>query len=48
VEQNVSMTLGMADFGYILENGRIVGKGKATELLRSEEVKNAYLGIGDV
>ncbi len=48
VEQNVSMTLGMADFGYILENGRIVGQGEATELLQSEQVKNAYLGIGDV
>jgi branched-chain amino acid transport system ATP-binding protein len=48
VEQNVSMTLGMADFGYILENGRIVGKGEAKELLQSEKVKNAYLGIGDV
>jgi branched-chain amino acid transport system ATP-binding protein len=48
VEQNVSMTLGMADFGYILENGRIVGKGAAAELLQSEQVKNAYLGIGDV
>jgi branched-chain amino acid transport system ATP-binding protein len=47
VEQNVSMTLGMADFGYILENGRIVGKGTAAELLQSEQVKNAYLGIGD-
>ncbi len=48
VEQNVSMSLGMADFGYILENGRIVGKGAATELLESEQVKNAYLGIGDL
>ena len=48
VEQNVSMTLGMADFGYILENGRIVGQGEAAELLQSEQVKNAYLGIGDV
>ena len=48
VEQNVSMTLGMADFGYILENGRIVGQGEAAELLQSERVKNAYLGIGDV
>ncbi len=48
VEQNVSMTLGMADFGYILENGRIVGQGEAKALLQSEQVKNAYLGIGDV
>lgn len=47
VEQNVSMTLGMADFGYILENGRIVGQGEANALLQDEQVKNAYLGIGD-
>lgn len=48
VEQNVSMTLETADYGYILENGRIVGEGHAGALLESEQVKNAYLGIGDV
>jgi len=48
VEQNVFMTLEMADYGYILENGRIVGEGEAKKLLQSEEVKNAYLGIGEV
>ena len=45
VEQNVFMTLEMADYAYILENGRIVGEGEAKKLLQSEEVKNAYLGI---
>ena len=48
VEQNVSMTLDTADYGYILENGRIVGEGNAGSLLESEQVKNAYLGIGDL
>jgi branched-chain amino acid transport system ATP-binding protein len=48
VEQNVATTLEMADYGYILENGRIVGEGVARELLSSEQVKDAYLGIGDV
>jgi len=48
VEQNVSMTLETADYGYILENGRIVGEGRAGALLESEQVKNAYLGIGDL
>ncbi len=47
VEQNVFMTLEMADYAYILENGRIVGEGKAKELLQSEEVKKAYLGTGE-
>lgn len=48
VEQNVSMTLETADYGYILENGRIVGEGRAGKLLDSEEVRDAYLGIGDL
>jgi len=48
VEQNVSMTLEMVDYGYILENGRIVGKGEGKQLLERDLVKNAYLGIGEV
>jgi len=48
VEQNVSMTLEMVDYGYILENGRIVGKGEAKQFLERDQVKNAYLGIGEV
>ena len=46
VEQNVQMALELADSGYIIENGRIVGQGEARVLLESEEVKGAYLGIG--
>jgi ABC-type branched-subunit amino acid transport system ATPase component len=38
----------MVDYGYILENGRIVGKGEAKQLLERDQVKNAYLGIGEV
>ncbi|MBP1732699.1 MAG: hypothetical protein H6Q55_3128, partial [Deltaproteobacteria bacterium] len=37
--------LELADIGYIIENGRIVGQGEAEALLESEEVKEAYLGI---
>jgi len=48
VEQNVSMTLDMVDYGYILENGRVVGKGEGKQLLERDLVKNAYLGIGEV
>jgi branched-chain amino acid transport system ATP-binding protein len=48
VEQNVPLTLEMADYGYILENGRIVGEGEAKKLLKSDDVKDAYLGIGEV
>jgi branched-chain amino acid transport system ATP-binding protein len=46
VEQNVQMALELADRGYIIENGRVVGQGEARVLLESEEVKGAYLGIG--
>jgi branched-chain amino acid transport system ATP-binding protein len=42
------MTREMADYGYILENGRIVGEGKAATLAKSEEFKSAYLGVGEV
>ncbi len=45
VEQNVRMALGVADRGYILENGRVVGEDKASALLASEHVKEAYLGV---
>ena len=46
VEQNVRMALGVADRGYIVETGRIVGEDKAGALLESPHVKEAYLGIG--
>jgi branched-chain amino acid transport system ATP-binding protein len=45
VEQNVPMALELADKGYIIENGRIVGEGDAKALLESKEVKEAYLGM---
>jgi branched-chain amino acid transport system ATP-binding protein len=46
VEQNAALTLGIADYGYILENGRIVLDGLATDLLADKEVKRYYLGLG--
>jgi branched-chain amino acid transport system ATP-binding protein len=45
VEQNVKLALNIANRGYILENGFVVGKGDAKELLGSERVINAYLGV---
>jgi branched-chain amino acid transport system ATP-binding protein len=44
VEQDVQLALSLSDFGYVIENGRIVGQGRADELLNSDEVKRAYLG----
>jgi branched-chain amino acid transport system ATP-binding protein len=34
-----------ADFGYILENGRVVMEGAAAELAANEDVKEFYLGV---
>lgn len=45
VEQNANMALKIADFGYIMENGRFVTSGSAQELREDEDVKEFYLGI---
>ncbi|HWE60820.1 MAG TPA: ABC transporter ATP-binding protein [Chloroflexota bacterium] len=44
VEQDVQIALERADRGYVIENGRIVLSGGATDLLQSEQVRAAYLG----
>ncbi|WP_374362827.1 ABC transporter ATP-binding protein [Pseudoduganella danionis] len=44
-EQNTSISLRYADFGYILENGRVVMEGAAAELSANEDVKEFYLGV---
>jgi len=44
VEQDVNVALSMADRGYIVENGSIQDRGDARALLRSERIKEAYLG----
>jgi branched-chain amino acid transport system ATP-binding protein len=44
-EQNTSMALRYADYGYILESGRVVMDGAAAELATNEDVKEFYLGI---
>ena len=45
VEQNVRLALEIGDRAYILENGRITGEGKGSDLLNSEQVKKAYLAM---
>lgn len=45
-EQNTSMALKYADYGYIMESGRIVMDGKASDLANNEDVKEFYLGVG--
>jgi branched-chain amino acid transport system ATP-binding protein len=44
VEQNATMALSIADRGYVLSTGEIVLEGPAAELLRSEDLRRAYLG----
>lgn len=46
VEQNAARALEIADYGYILENGRIVLDGPADKLARNEDVQEFYLGAG--
>jgi branched-chain amino acid transport system ATP-binding protein len=44
VEQNAHQALSIADFGYIMENGRVVLDGDAEKLKANEDVKHFYLG----
>ncbi|MBA7527000.1 High-affinity branched-chain amino acid transport ATP-binding protein LivF [subsurface metagenome] len=45
VEQNVQDSLRMADRAYVIQTGKIVAEGKGRELLGSELVRKAYLGV---
>jgi branched-chain amino acid transport system ATP-binding protein len=45
-EQNTNMALKYANYGYILESGRIVMDGEARSLRENEDVREFYLGIG--
>jgi branched-chain amino acid transport system ATP-binding protein len=44
-EQNTNVALRHADYGYILENGRVVMNGPAADLASNEDVKEFYLGL---
>jgi branched-chain amino acid transport system ATP-binding protein len=44
-EQNTNIALKFSDYGYILENGRVVMEGEAASLASNEDVKEFYLGI---
>jgi branched-chain amino acid transport system ATP-binding protein len=45
VEQNVAMAMQLAKRAYVMEEGRIVAEGAASELLTRPEIKKAYLGL---
>ena len=44
-EQNTNVALKYSDYGYILENGRIMMDGLASDLANNEDVKEFYLGV---
>ena len=45
VEQNVRIALSIADYGYVMENGRVVLDGSADFLSNNEDVKEFYMGL---
>jgi branched-chain amino acid transport system ATP-binding protein len=48
VEQNARAALGIADYGYVMENGRIVLSGSAEMLRDNEDVQEFYMGLSAV
>jgi branched-chain amino acid transport system ATP-binding protein len=47
VEQNANMALRTADYGYVLETGRVVMEGNCARLLDKDDIKEFYLGVKD-
>lgn len=45
VEQSLHKALAIADYGYVIQTGRIVMQGTGRELLNNDEIKKAYLGL---
>ena len=48
VEQNAALALGIADYGYIMEGGRVVLEGEPDVLAANEDVKEFYLGLTEM
>ena len=48
VEQNANLALSIADYGYIMENGKVVLDGPADILKNNDDVKEFYLGLSEV
>jgi branched-chain amino acid transport system ATP-binding protein len=47
VEQNAALALDIADYGYVMENGRVVLDGPADRLKANDDVKEFYLGFSE-
>ena len=48
VEQNAHHALKTADYGYVMENGRVVLNGPSRQLAENEDIKEFYLGLTQV
>ena len=48
VEQNANLALGVADYAYVMDNGRIVLDGSAEQLINNEDIKEFYLGLNQL
>jgi branched-chain amino acid transport system ATP-binding protein len=48
VEQNARAALSLVDYGYVMENGRIVLDGPAAQLIENEDIKEFYLGLNQL
>ena len=47
VEQNATLALGIADHGYVMENGRIVLEGSGEKLRNNSDIREFYLGLNE-
>ncbi|MBW1941966.1 MAG: ABC transporter ATP-binding protein [Deltaproteobacteria bacterium] len=48
VEQNANLALNFSQYGYIMENGKIVLDGPAEKIMENEDIKEFYLGLTEV
>ena len=48
VEQNARLALEVSEYGYVLENGRVVLDGPSEEIMKNEDVKEFYLGLSEL
>jgi branched-chain amino acid transport system ATP-binding protein len=48
VEQNAMMALNLSEYGYVMENGRVVIDGPSEKLKENEDIKEFYLGLSEV
>ena len=48
VEQNANLALSVADYAYVMDNGRIVLDGSAEQMVTNEDIKEFYLGLNQL